>query len=300
LNNNYEPEYRGQMRGIILAGGKGSRLFPITKGMSKQLLPVYDKPMIYYPISTLMLAGIREILIIVNPHHLDAFKELLGDGSQWGIELHYAIQQEPKGLPEAFLIGEKFVDGQTSALILGDNLFYGARVGESLAANSRVTGALIYCQEVLDPERYGILELDASNKPRSILEKPSIPPSNLAITGLYFFDSEVAERTKPLVPSSRGELEIVDLLDSYLRDGKLDFELLERGTVWLDTGTFDSMASASEFVRVVGQRQNFRISSPEEVAWRQKYISDSQFLNLGFELKSSEYGQYLLRLANAK
>jgi glucose-1-phosphate thymidylyltransferase len=284
------------MKGIILAAGLGTRLHPLTLSTSKQLLPVYDKPMIYYPISTLLLAGVCEILIIVNPHQRESFEQLLGNGEQWGVSITYGVQDIPAGLPDAFIIGEEFLAGEGCAMILGDNLFYGAGVGESLIANSSMTGAIIYCQEVSDPERYGVVSLDSQGMPIEILEKPRSPRSNLAVTGLYFLDSSVTERAKALRPSARGELEMADLLTSYLMDNLLTANLLERGTVWLDTGTFDSLAAASEFVKVVQQRQGLRISCPEEVAWRTGLITSEQLRNLSKSLSKSEYGQYLKSL----
>lgn len=285
------------MRGIILAGGAGTRLHPATLATSKQLLPVYDKPMIYYPLGTLMLSGIRETLIVVAPDQIDGFKRLLGDGSQWGLNIEYATQDQPRGLPDAYILGAEFVRGEPSALILGDNLFYGAGVGESLShARSGFDGAKIFCQPVKDPERFGVVVLDESGNPLSIVEKPVRPASDLAITGFYFFDGEASRYARELKPSSRNELEIVDLLKRYLDQGQLQVQQLERGTVWLDTGTFESLAGASEFVRVVQQNQNFRIGCPEEIAWRMGFISDSALVSLGQELRKSSYGEYLMSL----
>ena len=262
------------MKGIVLAGGSGTRLYPLSRATSKQLMPIYDKPMIYYPIGTLMLAGITEILIITTADHHDDFKRLLGTGEAWGVKFTYAIQESPKGLPDALIIGEQFLDGDSCALILGDNLFYGMGLGESLRAKTKqLVGARIFCQEVRDPERYGIVELDQDGKALSIEEKPSKPRSNIAATGLYFFDSRAPEHAKSLKPSSRGEIEISDLIQIYLAAGNLETEILERGVVWLDTGTFESMASASEFVRVVQGRQGLKISCPEEIAFKQGLIS---------------------------
>jgi glucose-1-phosphate thymidylyltransferase len=287
------------MRGIVLAGGSGSRLYPLTKAISKQLMPVYDKPMIYYPISTLMLAGIREILIITNPQHETSFKALLGSGADWGVEFTYELQSEPKGIAEAFIIGEKFIDGDSCALILGDNLFYGMGVGESLRESTQaLKGAKIFCQQVNDPERYGVVELDEHGQVLSITEKPSKALSNLASTGLYFYDEQVVEIAKSLSPSARGELEITDLNNAYLAAGQLCAEVLPRGTVWLDTGTFNSLSAASEFVRVVEQRQQFKISCPEEIAWRMGYISASNLSELGRAQQNSEYGKYLISIVN--
>ena len=288
------------MKGIVLAGGSGTRLYPLSRATSKQLMPIYDKPMIYYPISTLMLAGIRELLIITTADHHDDFKRLLGTGESWGVKFTYAIQESPKGLPDALIIGEQFLDGDSCALILGDNLFYGMGLGESLRAKTKqLVGARILCQEVRDPERYGIVELDQDGKVLSIEEKPSNPRSNLAATGLYFFDSKAPEFAKSLTPSERGELEISDLILHYLDRGQLQAEVLERGAVWLDTGTFDSMASASEFVRVVQDRQNLKISSPEEVAWRIGFISKSDLSQIAKSLPNSDYSNYLSKLSNS-
>ena len=286
------------MRGIILAGGAGTRLHPITSAMSKQLLPVYDKPMIYYPLGTLMLAGITEILVIVAPDQLESFERLLGDGSSFGIHITYLAQPEPRGLPDAFIIGEEFIGNQPCALILGDNLFYGAGVGESLRlVASDLEGAKVFCQHVMDPQRFGVVEIDAAGHPVSIQEKPPHPRSNLAVTGLYFFDSQVSKLAKELMPSSRGELEITDLLLRYMGRNQLKVQELERGTVWLDTGTFESLAAASEFVRVVQKNQNFLIGCPEEIAWRMGYISDLQFRDLAKKHSKSPYGEYLISLS---
>ena len=282
------------MRGIVLAGGTGSRLYPLTKATSKQLMPVYDKPMIYYPISTLMLAGIREILIITTPEHESAFKALLGTGADWGVEFSYAIQNKPKGIAEAFILGETFINGDSCALILGDNLFYGMGVGESLSEMTKpLSGATIFCQQVNDPERYGVVELDGAGNVITIIEKPEKAKSNLASTGLYFYDNQVVEIAKNLRPSPRGELEITDLNNAYLSKGQLKAEILPRGTVWLDTGTFDSLSAASEFVRVVEQRQQFKISCPEEVAWRMGFIDSQHLRTLANSLPKSDYKKYL-------
>lgn len=282
------------MRGIVLAGGTGSRLYPLTKATSKQLMPVYDKPMIYYPISTLMLAGIREILIITTPEHESAFKALLGTGADWGVEFSYAIQNQPNGIAEAFILGETFINGDSCALILGDNLFYGMGVGESLSEMTKpLSGATIFCQQVNDPERYGVVELDGAGNVTAITEKPEKAKSNLASTGLYFYDNQVVEIAKNLKPSPRGELEITDLNNEYLAQGQLKAQVLPRGTVWLDTGTFDSLSAASEFVRVVEQRQQFKISCPEEVAWRMGYISDADLLSVANRIGRTEYSEYL-------
>jgi glucose-1-phosphate thymidylyltransferase len=285
------------VKGIVLAGGSGTRLYPLSRATSKQLMPIYDKPMIYYPISTLMLAGITDILIITTANHQHDFKRLLGSGEAWGVKFTYAIQESPKGLPDALIIGEQFLDGDSCALILGDNLFYGMGLGESLREKTKqLVGARIFCQEVRDPERYGIVELDKNGNVLSFQEKPSNPRSNMAATGLYFFDSTAPEYAKSLKPSDRGELEISDLILHYLEKGQLQAEVLERGAVWLDTGTFDSMAAASEFVRVVQDRQNLKISSPEEIAWRIGLISKSDLKKIASSLPQSNYSQYLAEL----
>jgi glucose-1-phosphate thymidylyltransferase len=285
------------VKGIVLAGGSGSRLYPMSLATSKQLMPVYDKPMIYYPVSTLMLAGIREILIISTKEHQSDFQRLLGSGDKWGVSFTYQVQPEPKGIAEAFLLGESFIDGDPCALILGDNLFYGGGLGESLRARtSSHEGALIFCQEVQDPERYGVVEIAESGEVISIEEKPSRAKSNLAATGLYFYDSQVVAKAKSLKPSSRGELEISDLNNLYLKDGQLEAEVLQRGAVWLDTGTVDSLNSAAEFVRVIQDRQGFKIGAPEEVAWRMGYITSEQLGQVANSLPTSDYGQYLLSL----
>jgi glucose-1-phosphate thymidylyltransferase len=285
------------VKGIVLAGGAGSRLYPMSLATSKQLMPVYDKPMIYYPISTLMLAGIREILIITTEEHQSDFQRLLGSGDNWGVSFTYKIQPEPKGIAEAFLLGESFIDGEACALILGDNLFYGSGLGESLRARtSSHDGALIFCQEVQDPERYGVVEIAAGGEVVSIEEKPAKAKSNLAATGLYFFDAQVVAKAKTLRPSSRGELEISDLNNLYLDEGKLEAEVLQRGAVWLDTGTVDSLNSAAEFVRVIQERQGFKIGAPEEVAWRMGYISSEQLGEVAKSLPKSDYREYLISL----
>ena len=286
------------MKGIVLAGGSGSRLFPLSLATSKQLMPVFDKPMIYYPISTLMLAGIQEILIICSPIYRAAFEQLLGDGKRWGVSFTYRNQNKPNGLAEAFIIGEEFIGNESVALILGDNLFYGMGLGESLRQKVvSHSGAKVYCQEVRDPERYGIVELSTSGNVLSLEEKPTKPKSSLASTGLYFFDNKVAEFAKQLEPSKRGELEMTDLLRLYMNINELSAEVLERGVVWLDTGTIESLSSASEFVRVVQERQGIKISSPEEVAWRLGFISDTELKEIAFEADSS-YHTYLRSLKN--
>ena len=283
-------------KGIILAGGTGSRLFPITNGVCKQLLPVYDKPMIYYPLSTLMLAGVRDILIITTPEDLDNFKKLLGDGNNLGINLHYEIQDKPQGLAQAFLIGENFLDGSPSIMILGDNLFYGKGFVNQLKAASLRKNSTIFAYPVSDPERYGIVDFDKDGKVKSIEEKPLNPKSKYAITGLYFYDESVVEKAKLVTPSDRGELEISDLNKFYLEEGTLNVELFNRGMAWLDTGTIDSLLDASSFIKTIESRQGLKISCPEEIAWRNGWISDEQLIALSQSLKKSGYGRYLINL----
>jgi len=284
------------MKGIVLAGGSGTRLYPLTLATSKQLMPVYDKPMIYYPLSTLMLAGIKDILIITTPHEQDQFKRLLADGSQWGVNFSFLIQDQPNGLAEAFLIGEKHIEGSQSALILGDNIFHGSGMGKTLSRMSGRSGATIFAQKVSDPERYGVIEFDSSGKALSIEEKPKRPKSKYVVPGLYFYDEKVAEVARSLKPSSRGELEISDLNAHYLTNGELNVEKLERGTTWLDTGTIDSLLAAGEFVRTVEQRQGSKIGSPEEIAWRMGLIDDEQLEKQAEKYAKSRYGLYLLDL----
>ena len=284
------------MKGIVLAGGTGTRLWPITKGISKQLMPVYDKPMIYYPLSTLMRAGIREILIITTPGDQAQFQRLLGDGSNLGIELHYAVQQSPDGLAQAFLIGEEFLGGERVALVLGDNIFYGTGLGSSLRRLHDIDGALIFAYQVADPSAYGVVEFDAEFRALSIEEKPTEPKSRYAVPGLYFYDNSVVEVAKSIRPSDRGELEISTINEHYLAQGRLQVQVLDRGTAWLDTGTFNSMMQATEFVRVVEDRQGFKIGCIEEVAWRAGWIDDAQLAAVAEPLLKSGYGRYLLRL----
>jgi len=287
---------KGVMKGIILAGGSGTRLYPLTIAVSKQLMPVYDKPMIYYPLSTLMLAGIRDILIITTPHEQEQFVRLLGDGSQWGVTLSFAIQPEPNGLAEAFLIGNKFIDGDHVALILGDNIFYGVGMGQTLQRLEKSPGATIFAQMVSNPEHYGVVEFDSTGKVQSLEEKPSKPKSKYVVPGLYFYDDNVSEIASNLKPSARGELEITDLNRRYLELGQLNIEKLERGTAWLDTGSIDSLHEAAEFVKVIEHRQGTKISVPEEIAWRLGYISDDQLVSSARKYEKSGYGLYLHRL----
>jgi glucose-1-phosphate thymidylyltransferase len=284
------------MRGIVLAGGTGSRLWPITLATSKQLVPVFDKPMIYYPLTTLMFAGIREILIITTPHDHDQFVRLLGDGSQFGIRLEYAVQEKPNGLAEAFILGESFIGNEPVALVLGDNIFYGSGVGTALAELFNPTGALIFAYHVSDPSQYGVVEFDSAGKAISLEEKPAEPKSKFAIPGLYFYDNTVAAKAKTLRPSHRGEIEITDLNKLYLESGELQVRTLPRGTAWLDTGTVDDLLDASDFVRTIERRQGQKIGVPEEVAWRMGWLTDSQMLERADALEKSRYGRYLRML----
>ncbi|MDH6409544.1 glucose-1-phosphate thymidylyltransferase [Aurantimicrobium minutum] len=286
------------MRGIILAGGSGTRLWPITKGISKQLMPIYDKPMIYYPLSTLMLAGIKEILIISTPEYKSQFQALLGDGSALGIDLQYAIQASPDGLAQAFLIGEEFIGNEKVALVLGDNIFHGESLGTSLSKNTDKDGATIFAYHVSNPDAYGVVEFDSDNRAVSIEEKPSQPKSNYAVPGLYFYDNTVVEISKQIKPSARGELEISSVNQMYLERGQLNVQTLDRGTAWLDTGTFESMMQASEYVRVIEDRQGFKIGCIEEIAWRSGWISDDELQRQATALKKSGYGEYLSSLLN--
>ena len=284
------------MKGIILAGGTGSRLWPITKGVSKQLLPVYDKPMIHYPLATLMAAGLREVLIITTPEDSEAFSRLLGDGHPWGMRIEYAVQPRPEGLAQAFIIAEDFLAGAAAALILGDNLFYGPRLGRHLSELTNVQGGHVFAYEVANPMEYGVVEFDSDGVALSIEEKPAKPKSNFAVPGLYFYDSSVVEVAKAITPSTRGELEITAVNDHYLQAGSLTVTILERGTAWLDTGTFRSLQDAGEFVRVMEDRTGTKVGCIEEIAWRNGWIDDQQLSELAEPLTKSGYGDYLLQL----
>ena len=289
------------MKGIVLAGGSGTRLYPITKGVSKQLLPVYDKPMIYYPLSVLMLAGIKEILIITTPEDQSSFQRLLDDGSQFGVSLHYAIQPSPDGLAQAFIIGEEFIGTDSVCLVLGDNIFYGQGFSPQLRKiANKTTGATIFGYQVVDPERFGVVEFETDGRVISIMEKPEQPKSNWAVTGLYFYDNNVVEMAKQVKPSARGELEITTLNQLYLEQGNLSVELLGRGFAWLDTGTHDSLMDASNFVATVEKRQGLKVACLEEIAWRNGWLDDDQLTTLSASLSKNQYGQYLAKLLRDK
>jgi glucose-1-phosphate thymidylyltransferase len=284
------------MKGIVLAGGSGTRLYPITQAISKQIMPIYDKPMIYYPLSTLMMAGIREILIITTPVDQPQFQRLLGDGSQFGCRFTYAVQEHPRGLADAYIVGAEFIGSDAVAMILGDNIFYGYGLGAQLKEHTRPDGGAVFAYHVADPERYGVVEFDDARRAISVEEKPAAPKSNYAVVGLYFFDNDVVEIARNIAPSERGEIEITDVIGEYLRAGRLKVGVLDRGTAWLDTGTFNSLMQAAEFVRVIEERQGLRIGSPEEIAFREGFIDAGELRALAEPLVKSGYGEYLLSL----
>jgi glucose-1-phosphate thymidylyltransferase len=289
------------MKGIILAGGSGTRLYPVTLATSKQLLPVYDKPMVYYPLAILMLAKIREILIITTPQDLDAFKRLLGDGLQWGLHFSYAVQPRPEGIAQAFIVGKEFIQNDSVALILGDNIFWGhGLIGTLAEAAAKKDRATIFGYWVNDPERYGVVELDARGRPINLVEKPKIPKSPYAVTGLYFYDNKITQYADRLAPSARGELEITDLNRLYMQEGRLDVVLLGRGVAWLDTGTHESMLQASVFVETIQSRQGLKVSCPEEIAFKLGYITSEQLIRLAEPMKKNSYGEYLMQIATGK
>ncbi len=287
------------MKGIILAGGSGTRLYPITKGISKQLMPIYDKPMVYYPLSTLMMSGIKDILIITTPHDQEQFQRLLGDGSEWGINLQYAVQPSPDGLAQAFIIGEEFIGDDKVALVLGDKIFHGSNLGDSLKECTDPEGGIVFAYQVSDPERYGVVEFDENMKAISIEEKPTQPKSNYAVVGLYYYDNDVIEIAKNIQPSERGELEITTVNEEYLKLGKLKVQIMDRGSAWLDTGTFESMNDASEYIQVIEKRTGLKIGCPEEIAYREGFITKEQLETIAEPLVKSGYGKYLKKIVEA-